>query len=138
MLDLHFITEQERQAIERQMQMASGDPKDFFVPGLAWYCPWYNNQLNIRRCKERKEKGLNGNSFISVEYWRDWAETRPPIMVVCPGGYHWLIDGKSPDGAGWTITGEIPCLSANKPVKITGFSGWLMEGKLTEGAREAS
>lgn len=130
---LHFISEMERARIEKQRRLVDGDPKHFFLPGMAWGCRWYNDPLNIKRCKERTANGLKGLSFISVEYWRDWTDKRTPITVVVPGGHHWLIDGKQNSREGWTIIGEAPNFTAIEPVKVPGYSGWLIDGVLTDG-----
>ena len=130
---IHFISELERKLIEKQRVAANGKPEHFFTPGMAWGCHKYNNPLDVKRCKERTAKGLKGFSFISVEYWRDWADKRTPIIIVVPGGYQWLIDGKQNSREGWTIIGETPNLTALEPVKVPGYSGWLIDGVLTDG-----
>ena len=43
------------------------------------------------------------------------------------------MDGRLPDGAGWTITGEPPHLTAHPSINVIGaYHGWLKDGVLSD------
>lgn len=100
-------------------------------PGTMWFCPWYHDPAHEgaaeRRAKElaRPEEWWNpGNHsrFLSLHYWRDWADKRPPICVVGPNGDEWIPDQVSNNGTGWTVTGDAPLLTVTPSI-------WLSQGK---------
>ena len=66
-----------------------------FPPGTVWYQPWYYNPLGEEvshvMIKDRPADP-NARGFLSPHYWRDWADKRPPMCVVCPNGEQWEID----------------------------------------------
>jgi hypothetical protein len=91
-----------------------------FLPGMAWPMPWYFDPLDElkdlpgayvgrRPMITADRKGEPG--FLSVHYWRDWADKRAPVCVVCPNGEWWEIDRKSSNGDGWVVTGELPAIT---------------------------
>jgi hypothetical protein len=143
---VRFLTDEEHSAIEQRRYAARGNMRDYFLPGMAWYCPWYFDPKHPReiadaddlpitdpeRCLNiRIERGLQGKSFLSVNYWRDWARTRPPITVVCPNGEQWCIDQKANNGPGWTVGGNFPDnglpsnITAMPSIVVPGYHGWL-------------
>jgi len=107
-----------------------------FLPGMAWYEPWIFDPTG-----EAERAGLHvmiksrpaypGNSFLSVHYWRDWADKRPPICVVCPNGDLWEIDRKSSNGDGWRVTGDLPRITCAPSIKTEGYHGHLRNGRFT-------
>jgi hypothetical protein len=107
-----------------------------FTPGMGWYLPYYYDPFDelaklresgIRTREEpmitKDRKGELG--FLSKFYWRDWADKRPPIAVVCPNGEIWEIDRKSSNGEGWTVSGEWPNLSCSPSIVVEGYHGFL-------------
>lgn len=102
-----------------------------FVPGLAWYQPWYFDHTGERQRKgqyvmlNRTMDEAKGRSFLSPHYWSDWSTKRDPICVVCPNGEHWEIDRRSSNGDGWTVTGELPDIVVTPSIVVEGYHGWL-------------
>jgi hypothetical protein len=138
-IKLRLLTFPERQRMTQQCSMMGADIKTWFTPGLAWYNHAFCNPLNKKRTAAQKERGLRGDSFLSVNYWRDWAEIRPPIVIVVPGGDHWCPDFKSSND--WVVTGDLisfppkPGDTVNFTVtpsaKMPGYDGQLVNGELT-------
>lgn len=110
-----------------------------FLPGMAWFEPWYWDHDGSWRAahggdrhvmfKERPDP--NKKSFLSLHFWRDWADKRPPICVVCPNGETWEIDRRSSNGDGWTVTGELPNITCAPSIVVTGYHGFLRNGEFT-------
>lgn len=113
----------------------------FFPPGSMWFCPWYHDPSKpeavakvddlIARMKAEPDKHWH----LSIHYLQDWARIRPPIMVVCPGGGHWCPDQGSSNGTGWTVTGEVPNITASPSIWVSQgegapreYHGWLQNG----------
>ena len=99
-----------------------------FPPGTAWYQPWYYNPLGEEvshvMIKDRPADP-NARGFLSPHYWRDWADKRPPMCVVCPNGEQWEIDRWSSNGTGWTVTGDLPLISVSPSIVVDGYHGFL-------------
>jgi hypothetical protein len=107
-------------------------------PGDWWFAPWL----------------LEHGSATSTQYQRDWLGKRPPIVVATPngrGGTHdWSIDRPmseetipaGPDGRkdlshGWTVTGELPRISATPSIGVYGDRpGWTWHAWLKDGVLE--
>jgi hypothetical protein len=90
------------------------------TPGAMWECPWL--------VEEREEIIREGGSFLSQFFVRDWLGKRYPICVMCPDGSNWIVDQKSSNGDGWTITGEEPKLTAKPSIQTPGYHSWLTDG----------
>jgi hypothetical protein len=107
--------------------------KRVFLPGMAWFEPWYYDplkeypELTHTMCKERPVDP--NHSFLSPHYWRDWADKRPPIAVVCPNGDVWEIDRRSSNGDGWRVTGELPNITCTPSIAMSDYHGWLTNGE---------
>jgi len=100
-----------------------------FLPGMAWFCPWVWDPTG-----ERERAGLHvmhkaadrGKLYhLSPHFWRDWADKRAPICVVCPNGEWWEIDRKSSNGDGWRVTGELPNICCSPSIVVEGYHGFL-------------
>lgn len=65
-------------------------------------------------------------------------DQRPPIVVVLPSGQWWCIDQRAFDGQngwhgeGWSLTGEIPNITASPSINTHGYHGFLQNGVLTD------
>lgn len=109
--------------------------KRVFLPGMGWPMPWYFNPANERDQAEREKRlrltEAGEEDFLSVHYWRDWSDKRPPLCVVCPNGEWWEIDRKSSNGKGWTVTGEWPNLTCSPSIVVNGYHGYLRNGEFT-------
>ena len=95
-------------------------------PGMMWFSPWYydpTGKLNTRR--------ENGNAFLSIHYWRDWAEKRAPLSVLGPDGNEWCVDRGSSNGDGWTVIGEAPSITCAPSIVLPGYHGFLRGGVFT-------
>ena len=103
-------------------------------PGDMWYEPQILEREDIFEFYKR--------NILSPEYLRDWSDKRPPICICLPDGSWWQIDsrfGEVVDGHrkpnGWTVTGQVPNLTATPSILIpgpNGYHGWLKEGVLTD------
>jgi hypothetical protein len=130
------LTVDEYLALDDQV-IAAGDRRRIFVPGMAWFEPWYwdhdgswKSRGKYVMCKERPTDP-NVNGFLSPHFWRDWADKRPPICVVCPNGEMWEIDRWSSNGTGWTVTGELPNITCAPSIVVEGYHGFLRDGEFT-------
>ncbi len=101
-----------------------------FLPGMGWFNNWYFDPIGNPRAM-----CLRGNPFLSVHYWRDWADKRPPIEVVCPDGNVWCIDRKSSNGDGWRVTGDWPNITCTPSIDCApmGSRGGCYHGHLQNG-----
>ncbi len=108
------------------------DPR-VFTPGMGWVMPWYWDPTGERErigkhvMITQARRGELG--FLSVHYWRDWADKRPPICIVGPNGETWEIDRKSKNGDGWKVTGEWPNLTCTPSIVVEGYHGILTNGE---------
>lgn len=119
-----------RDKAARARGLWSCDPHEF-PPGSAWLMPWYYDPKLAEddpRQSERRARGLEGLSFLSVAYWRDHSEHRSPITMVCPNGEQWCVDQKANNGPGWTVTGDWPRITARPSIVVPGYHGWLTDG----------
>lgn len=119
--------------------------KRIFTPGMAWYQPFYFDPLgelaawieahpNEKRYHPYamiESRDSPNASFLSIHYWRDWADKRPPIAVVGPNGEEWGIDRKSSNGDGWRVTGMLPNITCEPSIVLTGYHGYLRNGEFT-------
>lgn len=117
-----------------------------FVPGMAWYQPFYfdphgelaafvaahpNSNYRAEPMLTERPADPERRDFLSPHYWRDWADKRPPIAVVCPNGAVWEIDRWSSNGTGWTVTGELPNITCSPSIVADDYHGWLRDGEFT-------
>ncbi len=119
-----------------------------FVPGMAWYQPFYYDPhgemtafvaahpgSNYRAKPMIVERPTDPNvraNYLSPHYWSDWADKRPPIAVVCPNGYEWEIDRWSSNGTGWTVTEELPNITCSPSIVAGDYHGFLRDGEFTD------
>lgn len=75
-------------------------------PGAMWRAPWLQNS------------------------WRR-APDGVCLLVRCPGGDDWLIDGPATNGPGWTRTGTPPCLTVEPSIQTSNYHGHLRDGVFT-------
>lgn len=109
--------------------------KRVFLPGMAWYEPWYFDPLNMcpQMGHHMVERPADINeSFLSPHYWRDWSNYRPPIAVVCPNGDVWEIDRRSSKGDGWKVLGELPNITCTPSIVAGDYHGWLTNGEFRD------
>jgi len=98
--------------------------------GDWWHCPWYVEKFQHPQAGD--------HPILSPEYIRDWLGQRDPIVIVCPGGHHWLIDGYTHYNGnrgkgGWTITGSDGLWTASPSIHFEGtYHGWLRDGVLSD------
>ncbi|CAN2532515.1 hypothetical+protein [Methylocapsa aurea] len=132
-----MLTEDERIAMQDDA-IARGfysNDRRVFTPGLAWFQPWYFDPTGERERAGKHvmikahRKGELG--FLSEHYWRDWADKRAPICVVCPNGEWWEIDRKSSNGSGWIVTGDLPNITCSPSIVVDGYHGFLRNGEFT-------
>lgn len=94
--------------------------------GMMWSAPW----LFDPTCDEAAEKcataiaAINAgkNLYLSIHYYQDWALKRAPLCVIGPNGDEWVIDAKSSNGTGWTVTGTPPDVCVSPSI-------WLRQGQ---------
>lgn len=93
-----------------------------FLPGMGWFNDWYLDRDH-------------GKDFLSPYYYRDWADKRPPIELVCPDGNIWCIDRRSSNGDGWVVTGEWPNITCSPSIDCSpmGTGGSYYHGYLQNG-----
>lgn len=107
-----------------------------FTPGMAWYQPWYFAPQDWPEKaswggSNRGPKCQHGDPFLSINYWQDWADKRPPIEVVGPNGETWEIDRKSSNGTGWVVTGDLPNVTCSPSIVLRGYHGFLKNGEFS-------
>lgn len=148
---IRVLTLQERHDMN-EVAIAGGmyrEDRRMFVPGMAWYQPFYwdplgelvpfadsNTSTQFRfvrepMCKRPADPDVRAGGFLSPHYWRDWADKRPPICVVCPNGEQWEIDRWSSNGTGWQVTGELPNITCMPSIVVQGYHGWLKDGEFS-------
>ena len=120
-----------------------------FLPGMAWFQNFYFDPLgdwskfiaqapdghSWRKTPQITARPANPNDrsgFLSPHYWRDWADKRPPICVVCPNGETWEIDRWSSNGTGWTVTGDPPNITCSPSIIAGNYHGFLRDGAFTD------
>ena len=111
------------------------DDRRIFTPGMGWLAPWLFDPTGERvRAGEhvmiKAPQDCNAG-FLSIHYWRDWADKRAPLVVVCPNGEQWEIDRKSSNGDGWKVTGDWPNITCAPSIVVTGYHGFLQNGEFT-------
>ena len=106
------------------------------LPGLAWEMDWIFDPSGIRQTVGKyvmiKSSDATNNIYLSEFYWRDWADKRPPICIVCPNGELWEIDHRSLRGPGWTVTGTETNLTCHPSIVVPGYHGWLRDGVFSD------
>lgn len=125
-----FINEEEFASLDKKRRKEGLSFLSSFGGGTMWYCPWYHDPNDPSDIADL-ESG-HTRLFLSEHYIRDWARIRPPIMVLCPNGSMWCVDQKSSNGNGWTVTGEIPNITAMPSIVVPGYHGWLKDGEFSE------
>lgn len=98
----------------------------YFGAGAMWFCPWYYDPAAPDPEERRGKPGI-----LSVYYWRDWADTRPPLMVVTPALREWCVDQKASNGEGWTVTGHAPRITCSPSIDVPGYHGYLRDGEFS-------
>lgn len=95
------------------------------APGDMWYAYYMVQKELIGFCRE---------NLLSDEYFRDWYGKRPPVVVMLPGGFEVLVDGRIPGMGrrGWLVTGEPPRISVTPALYSPHYRGWLQNGTLSE------
>jgi len=59
----------------------------------------------------------------------------PHILIKLPGNHVWDASGKSTNGEGWEVSGDLTCLTASPSILVGGrvpYHGWLRNGVLVE------
>lgn len=128
------------------------DDRRIFLPGMAWYKPYWfdpkgewaafcdaHPERNLARDpmiegrpeNPDKKGSIRSGNFLSPHYWRDWADKRAPICVVCPNGEQWEPDRWSSNGTGWTVTGDLPNVTCSPSIVAEGYHGFLRAGEFT-------
>ena len=96
-------------------------------PGAMWEIPTYGPGGEYR--------DFAMTHMLSAEYRRDRAD-RNPVCVRLPDGTPWNVDqaasASGPGGPGWTVTGEMPSLTARPSVDTGTYHGWLTDGVLSD------
>lgn len=110
--------------------------RSFWVPGMGYLADWYydpsgEREANGKHCIVTEAK-RGESSFLSRFYWEDWADKRPPIIIICPNGREWCIDQKSSNGEGWKVTGEWPNITCTPSIVVPGYHGFLQNGQFTD------
>jgi hypothetical protein len=119
----------------------------FFPPGTAYECPWYFDPAALadaahpdhERMKQKLAAGRaqiatgERKQIMSPNYFREWAEIRPPILVICPNGDHWIPDQWSNNGQGWVVTGSAAngTFTASPSIQTGRYHGFLQNGRFT-------
>lgn len=95
---------------------------NYFGAGAMWFCPWYYDPAAPEQEAERPR------GILSDFYWRDWADKRPPLMVVTPALREWCVDQIASNGPGWTVTGDAPRITCAPSIDVPGYHGFLRDG----------
>lgn len=78
--------------------------------------------------------GVALEQCLSVEYLRDWAGTRPPLVIRLPGPVDVCLDRAVDDagGHGWVVRGEAPRITVAPSVNVLGvYHGFIRDGVVT-------
>lgn len=88
-------------------------------PGDMWYAPAWLRPA--------------ARDSLSPEYFRDWADKRPPLVVYLPSGRPFCVDRKASDGTWWAVAGEPPNITVNPSINHVGaYHGYLRNGVLSD------
>lgn len=107
---------------------------------VMWSMPWYFDPDNPKH-KSRRDTALEliaagkhgrGELFLSIHYWQDWSDKRPPLCVITPSNVSWVVDDKSSNGDGWRVTGAAPLITCMPSISVPGYHGWLKDGEFSE------
>lgn len=111
------------------------------APCAMWFARWYFDPADPEKGLRRSAAlaaiadGSFGtgerNYYLSRMYWQQWSDKRPPICVLCPNGREWVVDAKSSNGEGWTVTGDPPRITCAPSILVPGYHGFLREGVFT-------
>lgn len=118
-----------------ERRLADGLPmRDVFPPGFMWSMPWVWDPISraaelpgIRARVEANPKA----KWLSLYFWRSWADKRPPLCVVCPDGSQWVVDAGSTNGLGWEVAGVAPTITCSPSIVVPGYHGFLRDGVFT-------
>lgn len=75
---------------------------------------------------------------LSDQYWRENAQNRKPLVVLLPGKWTFLIDGKCFSHErgyydGWTVTGSVPLITVSPSINLVNrYHGWLRDGIISD------
>jgi hypothetical protein len=62
-----------------------------------------------------------------------YAHDEPSILVLLPGRVLWQMNGPGTNGHRWTVTGEIPNVTASPSINYVGiYHGWVQNGVVTD------
>lgn len=105
-----------------------------FEPGEMWF----NHDM-----LDGPNAAYYRDHYLTEEYFRDWADKRPPLWVVCPNGDWFCVDSRTKDKTdphGWVVIGEPPNVTVTPSIHILGadeagneqtrWHGWLTNGEL--------
>jgi hypothetical protein len=105
------------------------------LPGMAWEMDWIFDPTGLRQASGKnvmiKSRDAPNAEHLSVYYWRDWADKRPPLCLVCPNGEIWEPDRVSSNGPGWQVAGIYPHITCRPSIVVTGYHGWLTDGQFS-------
>lgn len=109
---------------------------DYFEAGVGFFATWYHDPLdwsdNPHKMKMDRERGLAGQTFLSVHYWRDWSDKRPPIILFTPNMKVWCPDQKSTNGDGWHVTDNKGLLTIRPSIVVAGYHGWVTDNVFSD------
>lgn len=78
-------------------------------PGAMWHAHWFDDARRSSRAPDGKN-----------------------LIVRCPGGFEWWIDGPASNGPGWTRTGEPPQLTCTPSIQTPNYHGFLTNGVFSD------
>lgn len=90
--------------------------------GDVWYAPWL---LDPAKWPD----------VLSLEYKRDWAGKREPLVVRLPGPVDLCVDHRADDagGHGWVVTGDPETLTVSPSINAIGiYHGFIRNGVITD------
>ena len=118
---------------EFEKQRAAGKVQyrnELYVPGFCWFAPWY-----VTADRQATGDWLSKDEctkILSIHYMDDWHGKRFPLVVICPDGSEWMVDQKSSNGTGWTVTGEPPIITCAPSIVVDNYHGFLRNGEFTD------
>jgi len=107
------------------------------APCAMYFAPWIfdpkneNHAIRRHNTMEAIKAGSLNSNYLSVHYWKEWSDKRPPIIVLTPNGKEWCVDAKSSNGDGWVVTGEPPKITCHPSIVVPDYHGFLREGVFT-------